>query len=148
MKVRPANANACSDQPCMVKDTVIKGFATIWCQVSNMDASVEFYRDVLGLTLTIHSPYWSQFKVGDLNLGLHPKLEGEVSPLGIYGKGWFVGLETADLKALKERLLAAGATLHGGYHDVPGGTVLDFVDPDGNTLEAVQYGITAKDLDG
>jgi catechol 2,3-dioxygenase-like lactoylglutathione lyase family enzyme len=58
--------------------------------VSNMDRSVAFYRDVLGLKMLFHQNNWSQFDAGQMLIGLHP--EGDqvkVSPttgfsLGIY----------------------------------------------------------------
>src|SRR4051794_6923307 len=125
---------------------MIQGLHTIWCQVSDMDRSVAFYRDILGLKPTYTTPYWSQFDLGNGQLGLHPKLEGAQDPLATFGKGWFLGLKTDDIQALRSTLEGAGVKVHGDYHDVPGGTVLDFEDPDGNTLEAIQLGITAKDL--
>lgn len=127
---------------------MITGFHTLWCQTSNMDRSVAFYRDVVGLEPNHVSPYWSDFKVGDGLLGLHPPLEGASEPFGAeYKKGWFIGLRTTDIKALRARLEAAEATLFGDYHDVPGSVILDFADPDGNVLEAVQVGISTKDLE-
>ena len=49
--------------------------------VRDMERSVAFYRDVLGLRLLIRQDNWSQFDAGNIILGLHP--EGEevhVSP--------------------------------------------------------------------
>ena len=103
-----------------------------------MDRSVAFYRDVLGLKPTFTSPFWSEFDLGNGKLGLHPQLEGQVAPLGIYGKGWVLGVATDDIVALRQKLSEEGVTIHGDYHDVPGGVVLDFEDPDGNTIEAYQ----------
>ncbi len=39
--------------------------------VSNMDASVEFYRDKLGLPLKFESPQWTEFQTGATTLALH-----------------------------------------------------------------------------
>ena len=125
---------------------MLEGFHTIWCQASDMDRGVAFYRDILGLKLSFASPYWSQFDLGNGHLGLHPKLENSEPPLGIYGKGWFVGFKTADIRALRAKLESNGVVIHGDYHDVPGGVVLDFEDPDGNTIEVIQMGLTAKDI--
>ena len=111
-----------------------------------MERSIAFYRDVLGLTATYTSPYWSEFQVGQNRLGLHPKLKSASEPLGIYEKGWFLGIACSDLKALREKLDGAGAKIHGDYHAVPGGVVLDFVDPDGNTLEAFQEGAKLQEF--
>ena len=39
--------------------------------VSNMDASVEFYRDKLGIPLKFQSPDWTEFQTGATTLALH-----------------------------------------------------------------------------
>lgn len=111
-----------------------------------MDRSVAFYRDVLGLSLEFASQHWSQFRIGGMKLGLHPSLEGKRPPHGEYGCGWFIGFAVDDLRALREKLEASGAAIHGDYHEVPGGTVLDFADPDGNVIEAMQTGVKPADL--
>ncbi len=125
---------------------VIEGLNTIWCQASSMDRSIAFYQDTLGLKADFTSPYWSQFTIGSITLGLHPSLDGETPPHGIYKKGWFIGLKVDDIRAFRAILEASDTTIHGDYHDIPGGVVLDFADPDGNVLEAFQAGLTEKDL--
>jgi lactoylglutathione lyase len=39
--------------------------------VSNMDRSVGFYRDTLGLKLRFQSPEWTEFDLGNTTLALH-----------------------------------------------------------------------------
>src|SRR5262245_54490499 len=39
--------------------------------VSDMDRSVRFYRDTLGLKLRFQSPEWSEFDAGSTTLALH-----------------------------------------------------------------------------
>ncbi len=58
--------------------------------VRDMERSVAFYRDVLGLKLLIHQDNWSQLDAGNIIIGLHPEGdEVKVSPttgmsIGIY----------------------------------------------------------------
>lgn len=111
-----------------------------------MDTSVSFYRDILGLNPAMISPYWSEFDLGNGKIALHPKLEGSEEPLGSYKKGWFLGMRTFNIKELREALERAGAPIHGDYHDIPSGVVLDFSDPDGNTIEAIQIGKKASEI--
>lgn len=125
---------------------MVTGPATTWCYVSDMDRAVTFYRDVLGLQPELVTPYWSSFHLGPVSLGLHPAPEGSTGPHGCYGRGWFMGLQVEDVRALRTKLESAGVVIEGDFHDVPGGVVLDFVDPDGNTLEAFQPGVKAADL--
>ncbi len=39
--------------------------------VSDMDRSIQFYEQALGLKLKFRSPDWSEFAVGSTTLGLH-----------------------------------------------------------------------------
>ncbi len=48
----------------------MKNMMTI-VMVSNMDTSVAFYRDVLGLSLRFQSPDWTEFDLGGPTLALH-----------------------------------------------------------------------------
>jgi len=52
--------------------------------VADMDRTVNFYRDVLGLPLKFQSPGWSEFVTGETILALHPasqkNLAGAVQP--------------------------------------------------------------------
>lgn len=111
-----------------------------------MDRSIAFYRDVLGLKPTILSAYWSQFDMGNGQIGLHPMLEESSPPLGVVGKGWYLGIQVEDVRALKARLLESGIEVPGDYHDIPGGVIITFGDPDGNPIQAIQMGVTTKDF--
>src|SRR5690349_6017369 len=42
--------------------------------VSDMERSVAFYRDILGLPLKFNSPGWSEFNNGGTTLALHRRL--------------------------------------------------------------------------
>jgi len=107
-----------------------------------MTKAVAFYRDLLELKVEFESPYWSQFDTGNGKIGLHPKLQDSTPPLGVFGKGWYLGLATGDIRALRRKLEQEGVKIHGDYHDIPGGVVLDFEDPDGNPIEVIQEGLT------
>ena len=122
---------------------MVKKVNTILCQVSDMDRAVAFYRDQLGLTPGITTQWWSSFSVGGVQIGLHPPFEGDNREAG---KGWILGLEVEDLRLLRAKLEAEG-TKCADYHDIPGGCVMDFADRDGNAIQAMQTGISAKDLE-
>jgi predicted enzyme related to lactoylglutathione lyase len=107
-----------------------------------MERSLAFYRDILGLAVAYGSPYYTSFDLGNgVKLGLHPSQ----SPPGDR-RGWVVCFLTADVRALRKTLEAAGAAVEPGYHDIPRGVVMDLVDPDGNRLQATQLGVKAKEL--
>lgn len=118
---------------------------TLICQVSDMDRAVAFYRDVLGLTPGYTSPHWSDFMMGDTRIGLHPSFDR--SPIQPNGQGWVLGVQTEDIRALRSALVGAGVFVSDGYHDTPSGVVMDFRDPDGNALQAIQVGSKARELE-
>lgn len=111
-------------------------------QTADMDRATRFYRDCLGLTPKYESAMWTSFQIGETDLGLHPPF-GESAPRG---SGWTIGLEVSDVAAVKARLIEHGAEIELDYHDVPRGVILGFKDPDGNSLQAIQNGITIADL--
>ena len=113
------------------------------CQVGSVERAAGFYRDILGLKPGYISPGWGDFSLPDgSRIGLHPPFGGGKMP---DGSGWILGIEVDDVVSLKETLETAGHSV-GGYHDVPGGVVIDFTDLDGNPIQAIQMGIARKDL--
>lgn len=121
---------------------MVKKISTILCQVADMDRAITFYRDQLGLTPGMTSQWWSTFPVGDVQIGLHPPFERGPREIG---RGWVLGIEVDDLAGLRTTLEAAG-TACADYHDIPTGCVMDFADPDGNPIQAMQVGIKAAAL--
>jgi predicted enzyme related to lactoylglutathione lyase len=120
---------------------MLKQLSTLMVYVGDMPRAVSFYRDVLGLPLQVESPGWSQFDLGNgAIIGLHVG-----HPAGS-GAGWIPGFEVDDIRAADQRVRAAGASIDHGFHDVPGGVVLEFKDPDGNPVQVTQMGVTCADL--
>ncbi len=122
---------------------MLKKLTTLIVYVGDMERSVPFYRDVLGLPMQAESPGWSQFDLGNgAVLGLHRS--------GVEARdrrpGWIPGFAVDDLKATRQELVAAGATISQEFHDIPGGVVLEFLDPDGNHISAAQEGVSCADL--
>ena len=110
-------------------------------RVRNLDRSIEFYRDVVGLPL--HSRHGSAVAF----LGVRPDASHEVAlfalgddapgpeanRVGLYHMAWEMA-SFEDLQAFHQRLLASGATIT-GYSDRQCNVM--FVDPDGNENEAI-----------
>lgn len=75
--------------------------------VSDMDRSVEFYRDRLGLKPVEISPGWAEFELtDDFHLGMHITEEDLPMPKNIgYSMGLFMYTDDldAEVKRLKER---------------------------------------------
>jgi catechol 2,3-dioxygenase-like lactoylglutathione lyase family enzyme len=70
--------------------------------VADMDQSVRFYRDTLGLALKFQSPQWSEFATGQTTLALHP-----ASPQNPAGKVQ-LGFRVSDLQAFYAELSSQG----------------------------------------
>jgi catechol 2,3-dioxygenase-like lactoylglutathione lyase family enzyme len=72
--------------------------------VADMDAAVAFYRDKMGLTLRVATPFWSEFDTGAVTLALHPA--SERNPAGAVQ----LGFSTPQLAALYANRESAGLT--------------------------------------
>jgi len=81
--------------------------------------------------------------VGDLRIALHPAYSGALEPA--HGKGWILVFSVDSILALEKKLYEIGVETR-SLHDTPGGVVMDFQDPDGNRLQAMQLGTTIADL--
>jgi lactoylglutathione lyase len=85
----------------------------VMVNVSDMNRSVAFYRDVLGLALKFESPGWSEFQTGAATLALHharPRTGGEDrAPAGPVAGTCSIGFSVEDLDATHRELAARGA---------------------------------------
>jgi lactoylglutathione lyase len=107
------------------------GYAIVF--VSDMQRSLVFYRDLLGLPVRFESSHWTELATEGATLALHlgdePAAEraGEGEAPGSCRPGFHV----ADLDALHQRLVAAGVTCKQEPKDVFGSRVALYLDPDG-----------------
>jgi lactoylglutathione lyase len=105
--------------------------------VSDMERSVRFYRDVLGLPLRFQSPDWSEFATEAVTLALHgggveaPPREGPPAAGGV-NTGWYVDDVDATAAALKER--GVRFVLDPQEREGEGIRLAIFIDPDGCAL--------------
>lgn len=94
--------------------------------VADMNRSVAFYRDQIGLTRRFASPEWSEFETGATILALHP-----AGPHNKAGTSE-VGITVQDLNAFYEARKAAGVQFSGPPKPQSYGSPLTEVrDPDG-----------------
>ena len=99
----------------------------------DMDASVAFYRDTLGLPLRMQmGEDWAEFDVAGTTVALHGTREGHAPPQN----GATVVFEVDDLEASMNALRAKDVAFEGEVAEVPGyGRFISFRDPDGNLLQ-------------
>jgi catechol 2,3-dioxygenase-like lactoylglutathione lyase family enzyme len=108
------------------------GNATV--MVSNMDAAVSFYTEVLGMKLTNRfGDHWATVNAGKgLTIGLHPASSKYPAP-GTKG-GILLGLEIDEpIEGVVARLTKQGVKFSAITKDAPGAWV-GFEDPDGNAI--------------
>jgi catechol 2,3-dioxygenase-like lactoylglutathione lyase family enzyme len=112
---------------------LIDGVDVVFYGVCNMDRSVAFYEGVLGLDLSQRAGNdWAQFTVGGTEVGLF----GELATAPHQG-GATVTFRTSDIRGLEAALDAAGAKKD-PVEDMGGALSMEFLDPDGNRLVAVE----------
>jgi len=82
--------------------------------VSDMDRSVEFYRDKLGIPLKFQSPEWTEFATGTTTLALHGGgVPADGPPSGDPSKragACSIGFNVQDVDKTYEELKAKGIT--------------------------------------
>ena len=120
---------------------MIGKLTTIMLIVKDMNRSVAFYRDVVGLKPEMHMPDWSSLSAGNITLGLHPESpHAKVAPT----LGCTFGFEVSDIQKLARELKAKGVPFvmepqHEGF-----GWLAIFSDPDGYPVQLVQLEQTQK----
>ena len=103
---------------------------------TNLDASVAFYRDVVGLPLIRRAgDEWAEFDAGAVRLALHGAVHGHAPPPG----GATAVFLVDDLDDARGALTARGVTFghEGGVEGYA--RFLAFADPDGNTVQIIEY---------
>lgn len=114
---------------------MIGKLTTIVLIVKDMDRSVAFYRDIVGLKLEMHTPYWSSLSAGNITLGLHPESpHAKAAP----GMGCTFGFEVSDIQSVVQELKAKGVAVPMEPHDDGFGWLAIFNDADGYSVQLVQ----------
>lgn len=103
--------------------------------VRDMDRSVAYYRDVLGLKLLFSQSNWSQFDAGNILIGLHP--EGEevkVSPT----TGMSFGIYVDDVTLATAEIKRRGGHISIQPRSEPFGRWALAKDPDGYNIQLIE----------
>jgi catechol 2,3-dioxygenase-like lactoylglutathione lyase family enzyme len=111
--------------------------------VTDVDRSLEFYRDRLGFTVAMHNPAkFAALNRDDLTLYLSAPGAGSGGTAGGTPEpgGWnrFM-LVTDDIDALIDRLDAAGAKFKGAMSEAGAGRARLLEDPSGNLVELFEF---------
>lgn len=106
-----------------------------WTQ--DLDRAVKFYRDVLELELLRREgSSWAEFDTGSVRLALHGAVEGRPPEAG----GATAVFEVDDLDATRAVLEERGVEFLDHLGEVEGyARFASFLDPDGNTVQVIEY---------
>src|SRR5882724_9000764 len=102
--------------------------------VSDMQRSVAFYRDVLGLPLKFESPGWTEFSTQGATLALHASptpSSGQDNPEQVPAGRCRPGLSVPNLDEFHERLIKAQVPCPQEPKYVFGVRIAQYLDPDG-----------------
>ncbi len=112
--------------------------------VSDMERSIEFYRDKLGILLKFQSPDWTEFQTGATTLALHGGGVRREPKGGNSEKGagtCSIGFNVSDLDKTYEDLKSRGVrfVMPPTPRDDQGIKLAVCVDPDGLPVSFAQY---------
>ena len=111
--------------------------------VSNMERSVKFYKDTLGLPLKSKSKAWTEFFANETVLALHPaERKGNIKT----GSAMLVGFEVSDLDATVKTLKEKKVKFFKKPRQEPFGKHAIIKDPDGHLISIAE--IKAKATEG
>jgi len=99
----------------------------------NVAVSKQFYQSLFGWSFRDFGPDYAEFSNSGVTGGLNgsgPKEGRSKSPLAV--------IDTDDLEAMEQRVVAAGGTITLPIFAFPGGRRFHFVDPTGNELAVMQ----------
>ena len=103
--------------------------------VRDMERSVAFYRDVLGLKLLIQQTNWSQFDAGNILIGLHPEGdEVKVSP----STGMSIGIYVDDIDLAVTEIRRRFGKIAIGPRPEPFGRWALLFDPNGYSVQIIE----------
>ncbi len=113
--------------------------------VDDIEVSTRFWRDVIGAEFDHQSGDYSQFRIGEVRLGLFQvdamaaTLGREIQHPAPGAAGFELGFQVDDVDATYDELVAAGATPITPPDDRPWGQRTAYVaDPDGYLIELVR----------
>ncbi len=98
--------------------------------VSNMKRSVEFYRDVIGISLKFETPEWTEFATEGSTLALHKADSGSPGDANAPGT-CRTGFTVPDIEAFHVRMTEHGVECVEQPRESFGAKLAQYKDPDG-----------------
>lgn len=108
-----------------------KIYAT-WIYVSNIDRSLDFYQNKIGLKFKLRDGEWIEFDLGETSFAI---LERPIEKDRVAPQKTRIMFEVNDIVQYKVLMLNSGIKLIGDIRTESYGKLLTFEDPDGHWLE-------------
>ena len=111
---------------------MVRGVATVWVPVEDIERATRFYNETLGLDVQDHDGDWVEVTANGLTIGLNAREDAGAGSSGgpVIAFARSDGIEAA-VDALKEK----GVEVPGEISDHPWGRVATFRDSEGNDLQ-------------
>lgn len=106
--------------------------SVVWFPVSDLERSLGFYEQTLGLKRVSSDDDWAELESNGLRIGLNA--HDEESPHGD-GGGVLAFSPDGGIEETVRELTDRGVKFDDGISDHPWGRVAAFTDPDGNALQ-------------
>ncbi len=113
---------------------VVKGLSVVYLYVRDLDRSLAFYRDVLGIPLERSDQVWAEARLGSVRFALHALHAGVGEP---QSGTMHADFEVDDIDEAAATVRAAGVDVREIRRE-PYGSHCTFFDPDGYELELFQ----------
>lgn len=110
---------------------MIQKIAFTHYSITDMERSVDFYKNVLGLTLLFKMDEWTEFSIGNQRLAIH-KVDSVPPPQNAGGA--IVSLEVKQIKNTITFLKERGVRFAQEVQEFPYGKMAAFLDPDDNMI--------------
>ena len=111
---------------------MVGGVSTVWLPVEDIERSLSFYKETLGLAVRDHNEEWAEVDADGLTIGLNASDSETPGPDG----GAVIAFRPQDgLESAVEGLQDRGVDFAGGISEHPWGRIASFHDPDGNSLQ-------------
>jgi|1186.fasta_scaffold165600_1 predicted enzyme related to lactoylglutathione lyase len=113
---------------------MVRKLGTVMIMVADIERSIAFYRDVLGLEVEQLSGEWAQADAGGTYIGLHGSERG-----GAGGEAPFALMfDVDDVEETFRAIATRGAETLEEPHEQPYGKIATVKDPDGYAVQLIE----------
>ena len=112
--------------------TIVTGVDFVSIPTQDLERSVAFYTDTLGLPKTVQMEHFAEFDTGTVTFNVHNPVQMGIGPFQANAN--HLALHVDDVAASRALLEERGVTFHGDIIDTGVCHMAIFADPDGNAL--------------